>query len=190
MKNFILGTVFCSLIAANSWCQTLKPTVGLNFTDVVGSGDESRGRTGFQVGASMAFGEKMYVEPGIFYVGKSSTFTSPDNSEPDLDSDLKGIRVPITLGAYLIGNEESKATLRGFGGASGFFVTSVSDGLNKEDFDEPAWGVFAGLGLDVWIIFVDVSYEWSVNDIQLQFTNIDFGRTNGLFANAGLRFKL
>jgi hypothetical protein len=172
--------------------QTLKPTVGINFTDITSNGDGTgSGRTGWQIGASMAFGEKIYVEPGIFYQSKSADFSSSDNlTQPDFKADLKGIRVPFALGYNLIGNSESKASFRLFGGPSGFFVTDTGENINKDDINSAAWGVFAGAGLDVWILFVDVSYEWSVTDIQTSFTNIDLGKTNGLFANVGLRIKL
>lgn len=172
--------------------QTIKPTVGINFTDIVSNGSGSAsGRIGWQIGASMAFGEKIYVEPGIFYQSKSADFSSSDNlTQPDFKADLRGIRVPFALGYNLIGNSESTASFRLFGGPSGFFVTDAGEDINKDDVNSAAWGVFAGAGLDIWILFIDVSYEWSVTDIQTNFTNIDFGKTNGLFANAGFRIKL
>jgi hypothetical protein len=192
MKNLFLIILLSIGLGKVCVSQTIKPGVGLNFTDVVGNGDgTASGRTGWQFGASVAFGKKIYVEPGIFYQSKSANFSSSDQlSDPDLKADFKGIRVPFALGYNLIGNSESKASLRLFGGPSGFFVIDTGDNINKDDINSPAWGVFAGAGLDIWILFVDVSYEWSVTDVQTSFTNIDFGKTNGLFANAGVRIRL
>jgi hypothetical protein len=172
--------------------QTLKPTFGINFTDVVSNGDgSSTGRTGWQFGASALFGDKIYVEPGIFYQSKSAEFSSSTNlNDPDLKADFRGIRIPVAFGYNVIGNPETTASLRLYGGPSGFFVTDTGDDLVKNDVNSPAWGVFAGAGLDIWKLFLDVSYEWSVTDIQSSFTNIDFGKTNGLFANAGVRIRL
>ena len=82
-----------------------------------GGGGTASGRTGWQFGASVAFGEKIYVKPGIFYQSKSAEFSSSDNlTQPDLKADLKGIRVPFALGCNLIGNSDSKSSLRLFGG--------------------------------------------------------------------------
>jgi len=172
--------------------QTIKPTLGINFTDVVSNVDgTASGRTGWQIGATVIFGDKIYVEPGIFYQNKSADFSSSNNLiQPDLKADLKGIRVPLAFGYNLIGNSESKVSFRLFGGPSGFFVTDTSDDININNINSPAWGLFAGAGLDIWFLFVDVSYEWSVTDIQTSFTNIEFGKTNGLFANAGIRIRL
>ncbi|MFT4854894.1 MAG: hypothetical protein ACI9UV_001550 [Algoriphagus sp.] len=58
-------------------------------------------------------------------------------------------------------------------------MIDIGDDINKDDINSPVWGVFAGAGLDIWILFVDVSYELSVPDVQTSFTNIDFGKTNG-----------
>jgi hypothetical protein len=192
MKKIIVITFLSLGISYLDKGQTIKPTVGINFTDVVSNGDgTANGRTGWQIGASVVFGEKIYIEPGIFYQSKSADFSSSDNlTQPDLKADLKGIRVPLALGYNIIGNSESTASLRLFGGPSAFFVTDSGEGVNKDDINSPAWGVFAGAGLDIWILFVDVSYEWSVTDLQTNFTNIDFGKTNGLFANAGIRIRL
>ncbi len=190
-KLLTLILIFCGFGIISS-AQTLKPGIGLNFTDVVASGDGSaNGRTGWQIGGSIAFGNKFYFEPGLFYQGKSAEFSSSDNlPEPDLDAALKGFRVPVAIGLNLLGNAESTASLRVFGGGSGFFLTDVGDDLDKDDFNSTNWGVFAGAGVDLWILFVDLSYEWSVTDLQTELSNIDFGKTNGLFLNAGLRINL
>ena len=192
MKKIVVIILISFGLGQLTIAQTIKPTVGVNFTDIVSNGDgTANGRTGWQIGASVAFGEKIYVEPGIFYQSKSAAFSSSDNlTQPDLKADLTGIRVPFALGYNLIGNSESTASLRLFGGPSGFFVTDTGTDINKDEVNSTAWGVFAGAGLDIWILFVDISYEWSVTDVQTSFTNIDFRKTNGLFANAGIRIRL
>ncbi|MDI1321478.1 MAG: hypothetical protein PSV36_01940 [Algoriphagus sp.] len=183
--TLILGSIFFGLNA-----QTFKPTVGFNFTDLTVDQDIAQGKNGWQVGASIAFGEKMYVEPGIFYISKSAEFTDPTVSNPvDFEADLNGIRIPLTLGTYLIGSSETLASWRAFGGASGFFVTSTGEGLNPSEINSPSWGVYAGTGLDIWLLFIDLSYEWSVTEIQTSFANIDFGKTNGFYGNMGVRLK-
>ena len=170
--------------------QTFKPTVGFNFTDLTVNREIAQGKNGWQIGASFAFGEKMYVEPGIFYISKSVEFTVPSVANPvDFAADLNGIRIPLTLGMNLVGSSETLVSWRAFGGASGFFVTSVGEDLDPDEVNSPAWGVYAGTGLDIWLLFIDLSYEWSVTDIQTSFANIDFGKTNGFYGNMGVRLK-
>lgn len=189
MKNLlILISLFFSVTYLAS-AQAIKPTVGLNFTDVKSADDVANGKGSWQIGLSMEFGEKMYVEPGIFFISRNYAFDG--SSSPNLglsDPNFKGIRIPVSLGAYLIGNEESTFAWRGFVGPSAFLFTDTGD-FDGEEFNSPAWGVFAGTGLNIWILFVDLSYEWSVNDISPAFAQIDFGRTNGFFAQTGFRLK-
>jgi opacity protein-like surface antigen len=107
----------------------------------------------------------------------------------DPNTKLSGIRVPVAVGINLLGNEKSMLSLRGFGGASAFFITSTSDNIDNDNINKTNFGVFAGAGLDIWKIFVDLSYEWSLTNLQDNVSNIEVGKTRSLFLNAGFRFN-
>jgi hypothetical protein len=169
----------------------LKPAVGINFTDM--SKDESTGeyksKVGWQIGGSVMLGEKkFYLEPGIFYVQKSSEFNSSSSSVDDVDFDLSGIRIPVTIGVNL-GDEKSSVKFRIFGGGSAFILTDVKD-LDKDDFKDASWGLYAGAGLDIAMFFLDASYEWSLTNISEDVSNIDVGKSRSVFIHAGVRFEL
>lgn len=181
------------LASATMMAQTaIKPAVGLNFTDwskdnVSG---EYKARAGWQLGGSVAFGKKFYVEPGLFYVGKSTEFVSSDQQNFDnFKANINGIRIPVAVGANLIGSETSIIGIRGFGGLSGFFVTSASSDI-KDEINKTNFGLFAGVGVDIWKIFVDASYEWSLTNVTKDVQNIDVGKSRSIFINAGIRFNL
>jgi hypothetical protein len=91
--------------------------------------------------------------------------------------------------ASILGNEKSTLSLRGFGGASAFFITNVSDNIDNADINKTNFGVFAGAGLDIWKLFLDVSYEWSLTNLQDNVSAIEVGKTNSLYLNAGFRFN-
>lgn len=169
----------------------IKPAVGINFTDL--SKDESTGeyksKVGWQIGGSIMLGEKkFYLEPGIFYVQKSSEFESSSSSVDDIDFDLSGIRIPVTIGVNL-GDEKSSVKFRIFGGGSAFILTDVKD-LDKDDFKDACWGLYAGAGLDISMFFLDASYEWSLTDVSEDVSNIDVGKTRSAFIQAGIRIEL
>jgi hypothetical protein len=194
MKKMLLF-MSAALIAGTLQAQTtIKPTVGLNFTDW--SKDDLTGeykaKAGWQIGGSVAFGKKFYVEPGIFYVGKSTEFITSGSNPDEFSANLNGIRIPVAVGLNLLGNEKTAFSLRGFGGFSGFFVTGVSDDLQpvEDEIAKSQWGVFAGAGIDIWKIFLDVSYEWSLTDISKDVQSIDVGKTRSIFINAGIRINL
>ena len=194
MKSLFLSFFALLTVSFLSAQTTIKPTVGLNFTDfsndISGVG-EFKAKTGWQIGGSVAFGKKFYFEPGIFYTAKSTEFqTSSSVTAPDQKTNINGIRIPLGVGLNLIGNEKTLVGLRGFGGVSGFFLTSVGDNLDKNDFEKANFGVFAGAGIDIWKLFLDLSYEWSMTNIQSDVSQIDIGKSRSLFINAGLRINL
>jgi len=188
MKSLTLSLVallFFSCLSA----QTIKPAIGMNFTDFSKNpvGGEYKAKVGYQVGGSVAWGSKWYVEPGIFYVGKSTEFSSSNGSLPDQDQlTISGLRIPVAIGINLLGNGKSTIGVRGFGGVSGFFITSVSDDF-EDNVKKNNFGLFAGAGVDFWKLFVDVSYEWSLTNVQKDINTIDVGNSRSLYITAGLR---
>lgn len=168
---------------------TIKPTVGINLTDVSKLPNGSaQAKVGWQIGGSVMFGHFVFIEPGVFYVGKSTQFTSTAaNSIAKID--LNGIRVPVSVGVNLIGHA-APVGVRVFGGGSAFFITSTSDDLPKALVNTTQWGLHAGVGLDIFIVFIDASYEWSLTNIQKDISEIDVGKSRSLFINAGIRIPL
>jgi len=193
MKKFQLLVVLVFLFVGASAQVTIKPAVGLNFTDWskdVVSG-EFKAKAGYQIGASVSFGKKIYIEPGLFFVGKSTEFISSDTEEQqDFKQDLQGLRVPVAIGFNLLGSQSTLVGLRGFGGLSAFVLTGTKGEINKDDLKNASFGAFAGAGVDIWKLFLDLSYEWSLTNIQKDIENIDVGKTRTVFINAGIRINL
>lgn len=187
--SVLLSFIFISLLASAQ--VTLKPTAGFNLSDF--SQDPSTGQyqsqVGWQLGGSIAFGKKFYIEPGIFYTGKSTKYVSSGGSTGDIAYDINGFRIPVAIGFNLLGNEKSVLSIRGFGGASAFIVGSTTN-INKDALNNATFGAFAGAGIDVWKIFTDVSYEWSLSNIQKDVSAINVGKSRSLFVSVGLRINL
>jgi len=192
MKKLFLLFSLLGLAVTMAYTQvTFKPSMGISFNNFsTTSTGETKGKVGAQIGGSVAFGKKFYVEPGVFYATKSTEFTYNESGSAIVTTNavIKGIRVPLTVGVGVLGNEKSFANLRVFGGGSGFFVTGVGDKLVKDNISSPTWGILAGAGVDFWIMFAEVSYEWSVTNATKDVSNIEFGKSRTLFATVGLRF--
>jgi len=190
-KLFLSMSVFLLAVITGFSQATFKPGVGISFNDfsTTSTGD-AKGKVGMQIGGSVAFGKKFYIEPGVYYATKSSEFTYASSPTTTISKDalIKGIRVPVAVGVGVLGNEKSLASLRVFGGGSGFFVTGVGDALDKDNITSPTWGVFAGAGVDFWIMFAEASYEWSLTNVSKDVANIDFGKSRTLFFTVGLKF--
>lgn len=192
MKSVIILLLLCSLgtvvFAQNI---VLKPAVGINvsnFSKNPATGTFA-GQVGWQLGGSVAFGRKFYVEPGVFYSQLSTKYTDNTTPSDDLTFDVSGIYIPVAVGYNLIGNEKGAFNIRVFGGGSASIITSVSQG-DKSDYTSPVWGVFLGTGVDFLIFFVDLKYQWSVTNVQNNVTDYDIGKTNSFFVNIGAKIPL
>ena len=185
MKKGILLLSFLTLLAFTVFSQVhFKPGVGLTVTDYVNFGDYGvAGKVGAQVGGSVSIGKKFYFEPGVFYATKSADFST--NTEAAITNTVKGIRVPVSVGFGLLGNEESLASLRVFGGGSGFFVTGVGGNIKKENQKSPQWGAYAGAGVDIWLLYLDLSYEWSLSEASAVVAD---GKARTFLATVGFKF--
>jgi hypothetical protein len=134
-------------------------------------------------------GKKFYFEPGLFFVKKSTEAISNTNQLDDVSYDISGIRIPVTLGLNLVGDPKSTLGFRIFGGGSAFMLTSVKD-LDKDDFNTASFGLYAGAGFNIAMIFVDAQYEWSMTDVQKDVSQIDIGQSRTVFVNLGVRIPL
>jgi hypothetical protein len=192
MKKRLMVLCLCmiSVVILNAQVE-VKPAIGVNFTDLSKSpnGGETKAKLGYQIGGSVAFGKKLYFEPGIFWLKQSTEYNSGSSTQSDVDFDISGVMIPMTVGYKLMGDENSDFGLRAFGGASAFILTHVKD-LDKDDFNGANFGVFLGGGLDISFVFVELKYQWSLTNLQDDASQVDVGKSRTLFVNAGVRLRL
>jgi len=202
MRKIIIFTLILSSIASVSLAQLeLKPAIGFNVArfdsdprfDSKQDSLVGDARVGYQIGASLAIGRKMYVEPGIFYnrMNQSFTPTNIDNLKTEFTFNANYIRIPVNFGFQFIGNSESFAGLRIYLGPSMLIPMSVKDNsypIVKSDLQSPQFDIAAGAGLNIWLLFLDVSYGWGLTP-QFKDDSIE-AKMQALYVNAGFRFKL
>ena len=186
----IVAVLLLALLATGPACAQaeLKPGIGITFSDMSKNpaNGEVNGQLGWQLGGSVLFGQEFYGEGGLFYATKSTAFTVA-STNLEFENDLNGVRIPVALGYHLINDQKDQFALRVFGGGSAFIVTSVNaPGASKDDFTSPTWGVFAGAGLDIFMFFLDLQYEWSLSDVS-SLSTVDIGKSRSFIANAGIR---
>lgn len=194
MKNSMLIVVVLSfiLLGGNSYSQVeLKPAAGVNFTSY--SKDPESGttsaRVGWQFGGTVSYGDKFYGEGGIFWSYKSNEIEQITNNQT-FKTSISGLRFPVMVGYHLLGKETGIVGLRAFGGGSLFLITSVdAEGLTKDDFTSPTYGVFLGAGVDISMFFLDFKYEWSLSDVS-SITSFDVGKSRTFFINGGVRISI
>jgi hypothetical protein len=200
MKKIIFTIILFTSIISLSFAQLeLKPAIGINASrfdsdlHLVSSSDSliAEGRAGYQVGVSLAIGRRVYIEPGVFYNKMNQSFT-PANTEKSAFTYSAGfIRIPVNFGWQFIGTSSSFAGLRVFIGPSMFIPLTVKEntfGMVKEDIKSPQFDIAIGAGLNIWFLFLDVSYGWGLTP-QFNDDSIE-AKMQSLYVNLGFRFKL
>jgi len=200
MKKNNIFTLLLLLATTAGFSQLeLKPAIGFNVArfdshPVFGANSDtlySNSRAGYQLGASLAIGRKLYIEPGVFYTKLLQDFTPSDFEKSEFTYSASYIRIPVNFGFQFIGHNTSLAGLRIFLGPSMFIPISVKDNdypIVKEDLKSPQFDFSVGAGLNVWFIFLDISYGWGLTQ-QYKDDPIT-AKMQAFYANLGFRFKL
>jgi Outer membrane protein beta-barrel domain len=173
----------------------IKPTIGFNLSKLSTEPDgfNQSARVGYELGGTVQIGKKLYFEPGIFWVKMSSELVHANDVTLNVQSDISAIRIPAFVGYQIIGgDEENIFGLRVFGGPTGSWVTKIQGNdtdLNKDNFNKFIWGIDAGAGIDVWLLFLDIGYEWGLSPVFKESVDPDKAKNNAWWWNLGVRIR-
>lgn len=124
-------------------------------------------------------------------MNQSFTPTNIDNLKTEFTFSGNYIRIPVNFGFLFIGHSQSLVGVRIYLGPSIFIPLSVKDNsypLTKEDLQSPQFDIAAGAGLNIWLLFLDISYGWGLTP-QFKDDSIE-AKMQALYVNVGFRFKL
>ena len=156
------------------------------------------GRPGAQYGAAVTFGSRFYVQPGFQYAILTSEIVNENtaNGIELLDQTaIRTISVPLKVGVRLIDPEtENLFNVRVFGGFDGSHVMSVDhstkssglDDIDASDFSNLIVSADFGLGLDLFIFYIDMGYQLGLTPV---YTGGDNAKANAFYSNIGLRLS-
>lgn len=156
MKKLIASLALMAALPVARAQFQVNPQMGLTFQDMTGSTETTRYKAalGYQVGADLRFGDRLYFQPGAF-LGRNATVVTVDDFEhAAIEKDL--IRTSLKLRAlagYRI-IDSYQFDLRLAAGPSYDVLLSVDDkdegiGWNEGDFNKGSFNIDAGLGFDM-----------------------------------------
>lgn len=205
MKKILTVTVLALLVSFAAKAQLeIKPTVGVNLSNVstTPSGTKTSAKMGYQFGASVMFGERLYLSPGIYYYQQKTQYViqNSENSTTLVTSDEKiaGVKIPLLVGFKIIDpTNDPMINLRVFAGPSVLFNTTnkFSDGVINDNVNwkKNTWGAQVGAGVDISIFFIEAGYEFGLSSAyegDSASENFKDIKHNTFVVNAGLRFAL
>ncbi len=182
---FLISSIGLSVNAQ----MVIKPAIGMNLThfstDIPDYG--ITGRLGWQIGGTIAIGDEFYFEPGIFWV-KNNWDLKQDGTGTKFKNDISSLRIPAFVGWNVVGSPDDDRNFHIFAGPAAMIVTSTNSeitGVTEDDFNKFIIGANVGAGLSIGKIFVDVGYEWGLNNM---YKNDDSNtKHRSLWVNAGFR---
>lgn len=203
-KHFLssLVIVISLFVSQQGFAQlAIRPYVGLNsstLSEDLFSNSTSLAGFGYQVGADLQIGNKIYFQPGIQFEGLSNTKSFNQIEGADFTIRRTYLRVPIMVG-YRVADADANFNVRIFTGPNAAFKVSSStknasaevEKVINENLKNAIFGWNAGVGIDfISIFFVDFGYQLGLSEIFEETEGLNSGARNNLFyANAGIRIK-
>lgn len=131
-------------------------------------------RTGWQAGAFLRVGEKLHLQPEVYFTAKAGQLQYADQITQDIT--FSSIDIPVLVGYKIIDPPTLNIRLQAGPGAS--LVTSKkftvsADGIDppepsdefKNSFKDMNWGLQVGAGVDFLFLTADLRYELGLSNL-------------------------
>ncbi len=177
----IISFSLAVLISATLFGQFhIGPQIGYTASNLSVSADSITNglKNNFLAGIFLRIGKKIYVEPQVNWLTQGSVFKYPKiNNLSPLEQKIKlnTIQVPLNVGWRII--DLKVVNIRIFGGVAANFImnTTIDNSggdpgnydkvLIPDDFSKVQWQWDAGVGVDVLMFAVNVSYMGGINNL-------------------------
>ncbi|MEZ4807867.1 MAG: hypothetical protein R2815_10430 [Flavobacteriales bacterium] len=172
MKKLLLTTACGAMFFAAKAQFQVNPQVGINYQQLTSpaAGVEYKAAMGWQLGADLRFGDRLYVQPGGFF-GRSATVVKQTFSDTlSIEHDLvrTNLKLKALIGYRIV--DTYQFDLRFAMGPTYDVLLSVDDrddriGYNKGDFSNGSLNIDAALGLDMGLFTVEPSASFGLSRV-------------------------
>ena len=172
MNKLIIITAFAAITTGTMAQFQVNPQAGVNFQQLTSplAGVEYKANIGWQLGADLRFGDKLYFQPGAFF-GRSATAVKTYSSDTLLYEDdlvrtmlkLKGM-----VGYRIV--DTYQFDIRFAMGPTYDVLLSVDDkddkiGYNKGDFRSGSLNLDAAVGFDMGLVSLEPSVSFGLSRV-------------------------
>lgn len=171
MKKFIIFLAILIIPAAAYSQFDAGIEIGYNATMLSSDWDDinSSLKSGFQFGVFVRLGDKFFIQPELLYASRKG-YAGFQSEAISTDNEIHtGVfQLPVMAGLKVIDGEALSLNVqagpvmtviadKGIGGASDVFT--------EESFNDAAWGIQAGAGLDFLSFALNIRYEYALSEI-------------------------
>ena len=152
--------------------QTFHLSGGFSGSDVREAGDEQWvGRSGYQFGADVLIGNRLFVKPGVHYVVRNMRYTLLDDatlSEQEFEYTSQHVSIPVLVGANLIDPlEGGKFNAYLMAGPTALIAmrTDLNNSTLSVDTRGTQWYLGGGGGLGYGPVFLEGGYHLAMSNV-------------------------
>ena len=192
MKKLLILTLLSVAFASAHAQFSFNPKVGMNVTSIATSATtaESGRHVGFNLGADLRFRKKeswFFVQPGLHYYNMGVQPVPEDATQEQMEQipAVSSLKLPLSGGMYLTGSD-GILRIRANVGITPTVLLRVEEnrlGVSKEDYQAASIGLHGGIGIEVLIVTLDLSYEHGLSNVYRQAE----GTANTFTISAGIR---
>jgi len=173
MKKHLL-TALTALFTLGAAAQfQANPQVGLTYQNLTApaAGLKYRAAAGFQIGSDFRFGDRLYLQPGVFF-GRNTTVLSTTNDTITYEDGLvrTNLKLKAMVGYRII--DSYQFDLRFAVGPTYDVLLSVDDrdendgiDFNKGDFNKGSLNIDAALGFDMGLFSLEPSVSFGLSRV-------------------------
>jgi hypothetical protein len=209
LNKIIISSILVVVLFANTMAQNfdIRGYAGWNISQYINSHSEKliddivyyttlSGRPGYQLGASILYGDRFLIQSGLEYSMLSTKITNKNIDNEYIDEiKLNVISIPIKLNIKIFNPKyDNNFNIRVFGGLYNKLSINTNhhkksgisnDYLNK--FTNFMLNADVGMGLDIFFLFIDTGYQ-----IGLTPAYNDGSSTTGnmFYTNFGIKFNI
>ena len=155
-------------------------------SDLSATWSQSGGEVGYHFGGDVRFGQFFTIAPGLHW--QQLGFSLKDNAGASTGISLSGIQVPMMFG---VGVDLKVVDARVQAGPTVTFLTSVGSNdllLAKSDFKSTSFGGQIGAAVDILMVTIDLSYEYSFTQLFAVDTPYGSGKLGVARIGLGVKF--
>lgn len=169
LKHLLIA--LCLLVPGLLSAQfAINPQVGISFQSLTNTPDqlEAKANLGWLVGSDFRIGDRLYLQPGLFFSRVVTAVTVGDSAmiEDDLIRSYGSIKM---LGGFNLIHEEG-FRLRVNGGVSYDLLMSVDNKddelqFEREDFSDGVWNSTVGVGVDLLFLTMETGAVFGLSEL-------------------------
>ena len=146
----------------------INPQLGVNWTKLTDApaGADYTADVGFMIGSDFRFGDRLYIQPGVYYISTATAISAGDSIRLDDDLILGFLKLKALVGYNLIDGDGFRLRLNA-GPTYGILMSAkTKDGnlpVDKDNFSKGSFNLDAGLGADISILTLETGISYGLS---------------------------